>query len=109
MATFVDDPDNLAPARAEKLEFTDGSFVLRSPQALGPYVRCIGDWLERWAKETPDALAFAERDARGDLEGHAFRGMQQQLDGREKQNQKSNRQLVLKYLPCLLALSLVHW
>ena len=66
MATFVDDPDNLAPPRAEKLEFTDGSFVLRSPQALGPYVRCIGDWLERWAKDTPDALAFAERDALGE-------------------------------------------
>jgi feruloyl-CoA synthase len=66
MATFVDDPDNLAPPRAEKLELTDGSFVLRSPQALGPYVRCIGDWLERWARETPDAPAFAERDASGD-------------------------------------------
>ena len=65
MAAFVDDPDNVAPPRAQKLTLTDGSFVLRSPQALGPYARCIGDWLERWARETPEALAFAERGADG--------------------------------------------
>lgn len=66
MAAFVDDPDNLAPPRAERLDLTDGSFVLRSPQALGPYARCIGDWLERWARDTPDALAFAERAPNGE-------------------------------------------
>jgi len=66
MATFVDDPDNLAPARAVRLDLSDGSFVLRSPQALGPYARCIGDWLERWAQETPEALAVAERAANGE-------------------------------------------
>ncbi|MBQ0958045.1 feruloyl-CoA synthase [Ideonella sp. 4Y11] len=66
MATFVDDTDNVAPPRAELLTLTDGSFVLRSPQALGPYARCIGDWLEKWAKDTPDALAVAERAPSGD-------------------------------------------
>ena len=65
MAAFVDDPDNVAPPRAQKLTLTDGSFVLRSPQALGPYARCIGDWLERWARETPAALAVAERAVDG--------------------------------------------
>ncbi|HET6599645.1 MAG TPA: feruloyl-CoA synthase [Burkholderiaceae bacterium] len=43
----------------------DGSTVLRSPEALGAYDRCIGAWLERWARESPDALAFAERAAAG--------------------------------------------
>ncbi len=66
MATFVDDPDHVAPPRVERLEMTDGSFVLRSPQALGPYARCIGDWLEKWARETPDAPAVAERAPDGE-------------------------------------------
>ena len=61
MAAFIDDPDNLAPPRTDRLALTDGSFVLRSPQALGPYARCIGDWLEQWARDTPDAPALAER------------------------------------------------
>ena len=61
MAHFVDDPDNVAPPRVERLTLTDGSFVLRSPQALGPYARCIGDWLEQWARDTPEAPAVAER------------------------------------------------
>ena len=43
--------------------FDDGSFVLRSPEPLQPYARCTGEWLERWAAETPDAPAFAERTA----------------------------------------------
>ena len=64
-ASFALDPENLAPPRAHCLPMTDGSFVLRSPQALGPYARCIGDWLEQWARDTPDAPAFAERDASG--------------------------------------------
>ena len=36
------------------------------PSALKPYARCVGEWLERWARETPDALALAERDASGE-------------------------------------------
>jgi feruloyl-CoA synthase len=39
--------------------------VLRSPEPLQPYARCVGEWLERWAAETPDALALAERDGEG--------------------------------------------
>jgi feruloyl-CoA synthase len=58
-----DDPSLLAPPRTVRVGFDDGSFVLRSPEPLKPYARCIGEWLERWAAETPDAPAFAERDA----------------------------------------------
>jgi feruloyl-CoA synthase len=60
---FYDDPTKLAPARVVKEDLGDGIFVLRSPEALQPYDRCVGEWLERWAQRTPDALAFAERDA----------------------------------------------
>ncbi|MBX3643070.1 MAG: feruloyl-CoA synthase [Rubrivivax sp.] len=65
-ATWLDDARWLAPPRAVRIGFDDGSFVLRSPEPLRPYARCIGEWLERWAAETPDAPAFAERAADGD-------------------------------------------
>lgn len=40
----------------------DGSIVLRSPEPLREGARCIGDWLEQWARQTPDAIFLAERD-----------------------------------------------
>jgi len=64
--TWLDDPNWLAPPRAVRIRFDDGSFVLRSPEPLRPYARCIGEWLERWAAETPDAPAFVERAPDGD-------------------------------------------
>ena len=65
MTAFFEDPEMLAPARVQRAELPDGSVVLRSPEALGPYARCVGQWLEQWASDTPDALAFAQRDASG--------------------------------------------
>ena len=64
-APFFDDPRLLAPPRVARVGFDDGSFVLRSPEPLKPYARCVGEWLQRWSTETPDALAVAERDAGG--------------------------------------------
>ena len=64
-ASFFDDPEALAPPRAVRIAFDDGSFVLRSPEPLKPYARCVGEWIERWAAETPEAPAVAERDASG--------------------------------------------
>lgn len=63
---FFENPSVLAPPRTVKIDFDDGTFVLRSPEPLQPYARCIGEWIERWAAETPDVLALAERDAQGD-------------------------------------------
>ncbi len=63
---FLLDPALVAPPRTVRIDFDDGSFALRSTTALQPYARCIGEWLERWAHETPDALALAERDDAGD-------------------------------------------
>jgi feruloyl-CoA synthase len=59
-SSFFDNPRMLAPAQTVKVDLGGGAFVLRSPEALGPYARCIGEWLEHWAAQTPDALAFAE-------------------------------------------------
>lgn len=64
--SWLDDPHWLASPRAVRIGSPDGGFVLRSPEPLRPYARCIGEWLERWAAETPDAPAFAERCAEGD-------------------------------------------
>ena len=58
---IFNDPTLLAPPRTVRVGFDDGSFVLRSPEPLKPYARCTGEWLEHWARETPDAPAFAER------------------------------------------------
>ena len=63
---FLLDESQIAPPRTVRIDFDDGSFALRSPMALKPYARCIGEWLERWARETPEALAFAERDDSGE-------------------------------------------
>ena len=66
MTDFLQDESLIAPPRTVRIDFDDGSFALRSPMALKPYARCIGEWIERWASETPDALAFAERDESGE-------------------------------------------
>jgi feruloyl-CoA synthase len=62
---FLSDPTQVAPPATLRLDFDDGSFALRSPVALKPYARCVGEWLERWAAETPRAIALAERTPDG--------------------------------------------
>lgn len=45
----------------------DGTQYLTSAIALDEnYARCVGEWLEHWAQQTPDAVFLAERDAAGD-------------------------------------------
>lgn len=41
----------------------DGSIVLRSGEPLRDSARCIGDWLEHWARQAPDTIFLAERDS----------------------------------------------
>jgi feruloyl-CoA synthase len=60
MMSFFDDPTQLAPRRTVKTDLGGGAFTLHHPEPLAPYARCVGEWLVRWARETPDALAFAE-------------------------------------------------
>jgi feruloyl-CoA synthase len=39
----------------------DGSILLRSVVPLGDSARCVGDWLEHWARATPDRIFLGER------------------------------------------------
>jgi feruloyl-CoA synthase len=57
---FFSDPRMLAPRRVQRTELEGGAFVLHSPEPLAPYARCVGEWLQHWAAQTPDALAVAE-------------------------------------------------
>ena len=43
----------------------DGTRLFHSALALPVYARCSGEWLERWAAETPNAVLIAERGADG--------------------------------------------
>ena len=54
-----------APALVEVTPRPGGGVVLRSPRGLGPYGRCLGDLLARWAREAPDRTFLAERDQAG--------------------------------------------
>lgn len=50
-----------APAAVDIEDRIDGSRVLCSPLALLPQARCIGEYLEIWARKTPERLTLAER------------------------------------------------
>src|SRR5438876_8290979 len=75
--TKLDDqrqPINLALARAavRRTIRDDGSILLESTQKLGPYSRCIGDWLEHWARTTPDTAFLCERGADGEWQSVTY-------------------------------------
>ena len=65
MAAVFETPGALALACTLRRDLPGGAFVLASSEALGAHERCTGEWLQRWAHETPDAPALAERDASG--------------------------------------------
>jgi feruloyl-CoA synthase len=54
-----------APPAVEVTPLADGGCVLRSPQALGPYGRCVGEYLVHWGTTTPEQLFLAERATDG--------------------------------------------
>ena len=39
----------------------DGTIRLKSTAPLQPHARCVGDWLEHWAQQTPDRIFLGER------------------------------------------------
>src|SRR5205814_587831 len=39
----------------------DGSVLLRSPQKLGDYARCVTEWLSHWSDKAPEHIFLAER------------------------------------------------
>jgi feruloyl-CoA synthase len=56
---------DFAAPRVDVTTVPDGGMILRSPQRLEPYCRNLGDLLEHWGAETPDAVFLAERAAEG--------------------------------------------
>ena len=55
-------PLALAPSAVEARSLPGGGMLLRSPLALRPYPRCVGEWLRAWAAAAPDRTFLAERD-----------------------------------------------
>ena len=53
--TLFATPEIVADRRA------DGSIWLKSTTPLQPGARCVGDWLEHWARQTPDRNFLGER------------------------------------------------
>ena len=39
----------------------DGSILVKSTTPLQPGARCVGDWLEHWARQTPDRIFLGDR------------------------------------------------
>jgi feruloyl-CoA synthase len=55
----------LAPREVLLDKRADGSMLLRSPQKLGSYARCVTEWLVQWSDKAPDRVFLAERSAAG--------------------------------------------
>ena len=61
-ASRRDDPQTLFAAPAIVAErHADGSIRLKSIAPLQPAARCVGDWLEHWARQAPDRIFLGER------------------------------------------------
>ncbi len=58
-------PSQFQPHAVAREDRPDGAVVLRSTHPLGPVAARTGDWLHRWAAETPDAVFLAERSGAG--------------------------------------------
>jgi feruloyl-CoA synthase len=50
-----------APPKVELEKRSDGSMLMRSPQKLAPYARCVTEWLVQWSDRTPTRVFLAER------------------------------------------------
>jgi len=73
------DAGSLAMPRVQREPLPGGGFVLRSADALQPHVRCVGDWLEHWARTTPEAPFLAERDGSGGWRRLTYGQVRQQV------------------------------
>jgi feruloyl-CoA synthase len=76
MTAFV--PVHFLPARVAVERRADGVLVLRSPEPLAPYARCLGEHLEHWARARPDRIFLAQREG-DDWRTLTFAQAQQQV------------------------------
>ena len=61
-ATSGDNPRSLFATPAIVADRrADGSIVVKSTVPLQPGARCIGDWLEHWARHAPERVFLADR------------------------------------------------
>jgi feruloyl-CoA synthase len=73
MARIERDPARLfAPPAVERTHRADGCILLRSPEPLLPYSRCIGDWLVEWAATAPERPFLLERGPGGGWQGVTY-------------------------------------
>jgi feruloyl-CoA synthase len=63
----------LAPAEVDLEKRADRSLLLRSPQKLGPYARCVTEWLVQWSDRAPERLFLAERAPSGQWKKMTYR------------------------------------
>jgi feruloyl-CoA synthase len=62
LAVRRDDPEALFAVPAIVADRrADGSIILKSTTPLRESDRCVGDWLEHWAAQTPDRIFLGER------------------------------------------------
>ncbi len=54
-----------APAQVAVEKRADGSTIVRSPQKLRPYARCVTEWLSGWSDRAPDRVFLCERKPKG--------------------------------------------
>ncbi len=65
MRTRLHSTLRMAPAQVEVEQRPNGVRILRSPQALGPTARAVGEWLVAWAAKAPARTFLAERAGDG--------------------------------------------
>lgn len=58
-------PTEFAPPKVIVEPLPGGGWIVRSPVPLAPYEKSLGVLLRRWARECPDRIFLAERDAAG--------------------------------------------
>lgn len=68
-ATAIIPEGFFAPVAIDLTRRPDGTIILQSQQELGPYARCLGEHLLRWAVEAPERTFLAQRYPDGEHAG----------------------------------------
>lgn len=89
-----------APPSVQQEVREDGTQWLRSGIPFDEnYARCVGDWLEHWAKLTPDQLFLAQRDTSGEWQKLSYSQVREQVIALAtwllKQNLSAERPVVI--------------
>ncbi|SNT12755.1 trans-feruloyl-CoA synthase [Noviherbaspirillum humi] len=72
MGDMIRDAALFAAPGVQLTRRADGSFMLEPRTPLEPYARCMGEYLERWARETPDRPFLQERGIGGQWQGVSY-------------------------------------